>query len=108
MTHYLKSLERLLGFSVNLILPGHGPLVAKAEEKIREYIKHRQMRENQVLNALRNDRNTIGDITEMIYVDVSAALKRVAEFSVLAHLEKLMDEGRVKKENNRYLLLERN
>jgi glyoxylase-like metal-dependent hydrolase (beta-lactamase superfamily II) len=107
MTAYLKSLERLLQFSVDLILPGHGPLVAKAEAKIREYIKHRQMRENQILQALRSDRNTIGDITEMIYVDVSAALKRVAEFSVLAHLEKLMDEGRVKKENNRYLLLDR-
>jgi len=108
MTAYLKSLERLLQFSVDLILPGHGPLVAKAEAKIREYIKHRQMRENQVLQALRSDRNTIGDITEMIYVDVSAALKRVAEFSVQAHLEKLIDEGRVKKENNRYLLLDRN
>jgi glyoxylase-like metal-dependent hydrolase (beta-lactamase superfamily II) len=108
MTHYLKSLERLLEFSVDLILPGHGPLVAKAEAKIREYINHRQMRENQILQALRNGRNTLGDITEMIYADVSAALKRVAEFSVQAHLEKLIDEGRVKKENNRYFLLDRN
>jgi glyoxylase-like metal-dependent hydrolase (beta-lactamase superfamily II) len=108
MKAYLQSLERLLEFPVNLILPGHGPLVGKAEDKIREYIRHRQVRENQVLNALRNGRNTIGDITETIYVDVSAALKRVAEFSVQAHLEKLIDEGRVKKENNRYLLLDRN
>jgi glyoxylase-like metal-dependent hydrolase (beta-lactamase superfamily II) len=108
MKAYLNSLERLLEFPVNLILPGHGPLVARAEEKIREYIKHRQMREDQILHALRNERNTIGAITEMIYVDVSAALKRVAEFSVQAHLEKLIDEGRVKKENNRYLLLHDN
>jgi hypothetical protein len=93
---------------VDLILPGHGPLVAKAEDKIREYIDHRRMREQQVLRALRGGRNTIGDITEMIYVDVSAALKRVAEFSVQAHLEKLIDEGRVKKEVSRYLLLDRN
>jgi len=27
---------------------------------------------------------------------------------VQAHLEKLIDEGRVKKENSRYLLLDRN
>jgi hypothetical protein len=60
------------------------------------------------LRALRSGRNTIGDITEMIYVDVSAALKRVAEFSVQAHLEKLIDEGRVKKENGHFLLLDRN
>jgi glyoxylase-like metal-dependent hydrolase (beta-lactamase superfamily II) len=108
MTDYLNSLERLLEFSVDLILPGHGPLIAKAEAKIQEYIKHRQQREQQVLQALRSGRNTIGDITETIYTDVSAALKRVAEFSVQAHLEKLMREGRVKRENGRYLLLDRN
>lgn len=108
MTDYLKSLERLLEFSVDLILPGHGPLIAKAEAKIREYIEHRIMREKQVLGALHRDRNTIGDITEMIYVDVSASLKRVAEFSVQAHLDKLINEGRVKKENGRYFLLDGN
>lgn len=105
MTDYLQSLERLLGFDINLILPGHGPLIGKPEAKIREYIQHRLEREQQVLAALRAGRNTLGDITEMIYIDVSAALKRVAEFSVQAHLEKLMREGRVKKEGVRYFLL---
>jgi glyoxylase-like metal-dependent hydrolase (beta-lactamase superfamily II) len=104
MTDYMKTLERLLGFEMSLILPGHGPLIGKAEAKIREYIKHRLEREQQVLAALRNGRNTIGDITEAIYVDVSAALKRVAEFSVQAHLEKLVRDGKVKHEGGRYLL----
>jgi len=108
MTDYLKSLERLLGFDISLILPGHGPMVGKAEAKIREYIKHRLEREQQVLAALRAGRNTIGDITQMIYVDVSAALQRVAEFSVQAHLEKLAREGRVKIEGGRYRLLSDN
>ena len=108
MTDYMKTLERLLGFDISLILPGHGPLIGKPEAKIREYIKHRVEREQQILTALRNGRNTTGDITEMIYVDVSSALKRVAEFSVLAHLEKLMREGRVKREGSRYHLLSEN
>ena len=108
MTDYLASLERLLGFNISLILPGHGPLVGKPEAKIREYIKHRMEREQQVIHALRNNRNTIGDITQMIYVDVSPALQRVAEFSVQAHLEKLMRENRVKREGARYLLLNEN
>ena len=105
MTDYLQSLERLLGFDISLILPGHGPLIGKAEAKIREYIRHRLEREQQVLAALRSERNTISDITQKIYVDVSAALQRVAEFSVQAHLEKLVREGRVKKEGVRYLLV---
>ena len=105
MTDYLQSLERLLEFNISLMLPGHGPLIGKPEAKIKEYIAHRMLREKQVLDALGKGRNTIGDITEMIYVDVSAALKRVAEFSVQAHLEKLIKEGRVKKESGRYMLL---
>ena len=64
MTDYMKSLERLLGFDISLILPGHGPLIGKPEAKIREYIKHRIEREQQVLAALRNGQNTIGDITQ--------------------------------------------
>src|ERR1041384_7812064 len=84
MTDYLKSLERLLEFNISLILPGHGPLIGKAEPKIREYIEHRIMREKQVIDALKKGRNTIGDITEAIYVDVSAPLLRGAGVFVLA------------------------
>ena len=108
MTDYLKSLERLLEFNISIVLPGHGPLVGKPEAKIKEYIAHRMLREKQVIGALRQGRNTIGDITEMIYVDTSPALKRVAEFSVQAHLEKLMREGVVKLEGGHYLLLRDN
>jgi len=108
MTDYMKTLERLLGFDVSLILPGHGPLIGKPEAKIREYIKHRLEREQQVIAALKAGRDSIGDITQTIYVDVSAALQRVAEFSVQAHLEKLMREGRVAREGARYLLLSDN
>ena len=105
MTDYLQSLERLLEFNIDLILPGHGPLVGKPEAKIREYLRHRMMREKQVIDALRNGRNTIGDITQSIYVDVSAGLQRVAEFSVQAHLDKLIRDGRVKREDGRYDML---
>ncbi|HLN83126.1 MAG TPA: MBL fold metallo-hydrolase, partial [Candidatus Binatia bacterium] len=65
-------------------------------------------REQQVIAALRQGRETIGDVTQTIYVDVSAALRRVAEFSVQAHLEKLMREGRVKQEGIRYRLVSEN
>jgi glyoxylase-like metal-dependent hydrolase (beta-lactamase superfamily II) len=106
MTDYLRSLERLFEFNINLILPGHGPMIGKPEAKIKEYIEHRLMREQQVLDALRKGRETIGAITEMIYIDVAGPLKNVAEFSVQAHLIKLMKEGRIKNEGGRYLLLD--
>ena len=108
MTDYLKSLERLLGFNISLILPGHGPLIGKPEAKIREYIKHRLEREQQVLAALRKGRNTIGDITQMIYVDVSAALQGWPSFPCRRTWKNCVREGRVKKEGSRYLLLSDN
>jgi glyoxylase-like metal-dependent hydrolase (beta-lactamase superfamily II) len=108
MTDYLKSLERLLGFDISLILPGHGPLIGKPEAKIKEYIKHRLEREQQVIAALRQGHETIGDITQSIYIDVPAALQRVAEFSVQAHLEKLVRDGRVSQERRRYRLISEN
>lgn len=108
MTEYLRSLERLLEFNISLILPGHGPAVGKPEAKIKEYIEHRLQRERQVVDALRKGRETIGTVTEMIYVDVRGPLKNVAEFSVQAHLIKLMREGKVKLEAGRYLLVQDN
>ncbi len=106
MAAYIRSLERLLDLSISLILPGHGPLVGKPEAKIKEYIEHRMMREQQVIDALRKGRNTIGAMTEMIYVDVSGPLKHVAEFSVEAHLIKLIREGRVRQEGDRYFWIQ--
>jgi glyoxylase-like metal-dependent hydrolase (beta-lactamase superfamily II) len=108
MTDYLRSLERLLAFNIRLILPGHGPMVGKPEAKIKEYIDHRLQRERQVLDALRKGRESVGAITEMIYVNVQGPLKNVAEFSVQAHLLKLIREGRVRQEAGRYFLLKDN
>jgi glyoxylase-like metal-dependent hydrolase (beta-lactamase superfamily II) len=105
MADYMRSLERLLAFKMRLILPGHGPMVGKPEAKVKEYIEHRQMRERQVLDALRRGKHTIGEITEMIYVEVPTPLHGIAEYSVQAHLTKLINEERVKKEGRRYLLL---
>jgi glyoxylase-like metal-dependent hydrolase (beta-lactamase superfamily II) len=53
MSDYMQTLERLLGFEMSLILPGHGPLIGKPEAKVREYIKHRLEREQQIIAALR-------------------------------------------------------
>ncbi len=106
MAAYIRSLERLLELSISLILPGHGPLVGKPEAKIKEYIEHRLMREQQVIDALRKGRHTIGAMTEMIYVEVSGPLKHIAEFSVEAHLIKLTREGKVRQERDRYFWIE--
>ena len=103
MADYMASLEKLLSLDIRLLLPGHGPFVTDPLGKIREYIDHRVMREEQILRGLREGRRTIGDLAAVIYADYPSALMRVAHSSVEAHLLKLVAEGRARREGDRYL-----
>ncbi|HEY2989995.1 MAG TPA: MBL fold metallo-hydrolase [Candidatus Binatia bacterium] len=104
MARYIQSLEKLLGLKMRRLLPGHGPVVEDPYGKIREYIDHRMLREKMVLNCLRQGDQTISAITARIYTDTPAALQSVAQLSVEAHLIKLINEKRVRREGGRYIL----
>ncbi|UCC48666.1 MAG: MBL fold metallo-hydrolase [Gemmatimonadota bacterium] len=100
---YLSTLERLAQLELTVIYPGHGPLIDEPAEKIDEYIKHRLLREMQVLEALTAGADTPAQIRARVYPDLDARLLSAAEGSVLAHLTKLMSEGRVRTADDRYL-----
>jgi hydroxyacylglutathione hydrolase len=104
MADYIHSLEKLLKLEIRRLLPGHGPVVGDPYGKIREYIDHRLMREKEVLRCLAEGEHTISAITARIYVDVPSALHSIAQWSVEAHLVKLIEEKRVRKEGGRYFL----
>lgn len=104
MALYIQSLEKLLKLKLSRLLPGHGPVVEDPYGKIKEYIDHRLMREQEVLRALREGHETIPSMVAAIYTDTPAALHSVAEFTVQAHLRKLIQEGRAKKKEERYFL----
>ena len=96
LADYLASLHRLLGLhALRAILPGHGPAIADGPALLREYVAHRLMREQQVLEGLRAGRATIPALVASIYADVDPALHAWAGRSVAAHLLKLEREGRV-------------
>ena len=104
MVEYIQSLEKLLGLEIQRLLPGHGPAIHDPYGKIKEYIDHRIMREQEVLTLLGEGRDTIPSIAARIYAEVSAPLRSAGELSVEAHLIKLIAERRVKREGERYLL----
>ncbi|HWP56913.1 MAG TPA: MBL fold metallo-hydrolase [Candidatus Acidoferrales bacterium] len=106
MVQYLQSLKKLLPLKLNSLLPGHGPKIDDPYGKINEYIAHRLEREKQVLQALRKGAETRAQIVAEIYTDTPQALWRVAELTVEAHLEKLLEEGRVRREGDRYFCAE--
>jgi glyoxylase-like metal-dependent hydrolase (beta-lactamase superfamily II) len=95
LRQYLDSLERLLAQKPGVIYPAHGPLIREGEAKIREYIAHRQEREDQILAVLGEGPLAISEIVAHIYGEYPDALHQAAGESVGSHLRKLENEGRV-------------
>jgi len=94
MREYLNSLERMLALPMLLVLlGGHGPAVASPYRKILEYILHRVEREQNILAAVQEGASTPKEIVERVYTDVSPKAHAMAERAVLAHLEKLREDG---------------
>ena len=94
MRDYLDSLERMRSLpNLTVLLGGHGPAVAAPYQKIDEYISHRLERERNILEAVRAGATTPQEIVARVYTDVSPKAHAMAERAVLAHLEKLRDDG---------------
>ncbi|MBI3014714.1 MAG: MBL fold metallo-hydrolase, partial [Candidatus Tectomicrobia bacterium] len=97
LKQYIASLERLLSLELERLYPGHGPVIHRPREKIVEYIEHRRMREEQILEALARGDTTIPEIVSRVYTDVIPPLHPVAERSVEAHLSKLEEDHLVER-----------
>jgi glyoxylase-like metal-dependent hydrolase (beta-lactamase superfamily II) len=108
MLDYINSLKRLQEIEIAEIVPAHGPAIADAQAKISEYIAHRMLREQQVMEALEelSPGATIPEIVPLIYQDVDPKLHSIAEWTVEAHLIKLEREGLVERlEGGRWALV---
>ncbi|HLW00934.1 MAG TPA: MBL fold metallo-hydrolase [Ktedonobacterales bacterium] len=92
---YLRSLRSLLELDLALMVPAHGPFITDPRAKLQEYIDHRLLREQQILEALRAGLDRIPAMVQRIYVGVDPQLYGFAGESVRAHLLKLEEEGRV-------------
>jgi hydroxyacylglutathione hydrolase len=99
MADYLDSLRRLASLKPGVIYPAHGPVVPAGPEKISGYIAHRLEREERVVSALRSKGPaTAAELVPDSYPDVKPELYPLAERSLLAHLGKLVREGRARKD----------
>ena len=92
---YMASLERLQELDLELLLPGHGPLVDDPEAKISEYIEHRLDRERKLVGALERGERSRARLLDEAWDDVPSELRGAAAQVMQAHLEKLAAEGRL-------------
>ena len=95
LSAYMSSLRRLRGLELDVICPGHGPYVRDPAAKLDEYIAHRLERERLLLDALDSGLRNRDDLLNAAWPDAPAALRPAAALTLAAHLEKLVEEGRV-------------
>jgi glyoxylase-like metal-dependent hydrolase (beta-lactamase superfamily II) len=93
---YLRSLERLADLKPTILFPGHWDPVTDAVAKIEEYRTHRLEREAQVLAEVRRRGGSAAELTRRVYgPELAGELFGAAEMTMRAHLQKLVDEGKV-------------
>jgi glyoxylase-like metal-dependent hydrolase (beta-lactamase superfamily II) len=98
MTAYMESLRRLTGRGHACYLPAHGPAIASPESYTQGLLKHRLLRERQVLEALSATATTLPALTRLLYPSLAAPLLPAAERSTLAHLLKLERDDRARQD----------
>lgn len=107
---YMLSLNKILAIEPKMIYPGHGPVLNNPISSIQYYIKHREQREAEILQVLKENRSN-GTMSEMdivkhIYKETPESLWPVAASNVGHHLTKLLKEGRVEGSTGEWQLLE--
>ena len=96
MSQYLRSLERLQTLPLDRLAPGHGLIIEDAQAEIVRIIAHRLQREGKVVERLgRIGPSNVDTLVVSVYDDVDPRLHPVAKGSLLAHLLKLEEDGRV-------------
>jgi glyoxylase-like metal-dependent hydrolase (beta-lactamase superfamily II) len=96
MADFMASVEKLLARDDDRIyFPGHGGPVREPKSFLRGLRTHRRMRERAVLERIRAGDRLIGDMVKVIYAKTDPRLHGAAALSVLAHLEDLVEKGRV-------------
>jgi glyoxylase-like metal-dependent hydrolase (beta-lactamase superfamily II) len=105
MAAYLASLERLKRIRrLRRILPAHGDVITEPTAKLDDYLRHRRLRERQILKILgARGPLRIADLVSEIYADtpqgrpggLPEGLVDMARRQLHAHLLKLRAEGRV-------------
>ena len=99
MAAYLDSLRRLARLELEAICPGHGPIVWDPAAKLEEYIEHRLERERKIAAALDAGARTRDEVLDRAWDDVDLDsqpyLRYAAGLTLDAHVEKLVEEGRL-------------
>lgn len=96
MSAYFASLEKVRDRNYSALWPTHGPPVTDNPSAfVQAYIDHRLEREAQIIAQMKAGKTQIKDMVSVIYADVDKRLHPAACHSVLAHMIRFVQQGRV-------------
>ncbi len=104
MGDYMRSLARVRGLNASVLIPGHGPPSRGVDHLIEALIEHRRAREERIVRALEGGPMTEGALREEVYKDTPGAAAALAARTLEAHLIKLEEEGKVRRDGGRVAL----
>lgn len=93
MQKYFHSLQRVIDLNPLNIIPSHGIIIG-GTNKLVETLKHRQEREDQIIELMNMGRN-LKEILDVIYVGLKPELLPYALKTIEAHITKIHNEGKV-------------
>ncbi|TBW34523.1 MBL fold metallo-hydrolase [Siculibacillus lacustris] len=97
MAAYMASLAKLAARPERRLLPAHGPGLCEATSAayLAALAGHRRRREAALIAQLEAGPGTVPELVAAIYVDVDGSLHGAAALSLLAHVEDLVERGRI-------------
>ena len=99
MAEYMASLDTCLARDETIYWPAHGPQITEPIPFVQAYRDHRHRREHQILDCLEGGIGSIAAMVARIYRHIPMEMHPAAGRSVLAHLEHMVETGRVATED---------
>ncbi|MGZ0748648.1 MBL fold metallo-hydrolase [Haloparvum sp. AD34] len=95
LTEYLESLRRVRERDPLRLHPGHGPTINDPTATIDRLIDHRLDREEKVLGAVEDGATDVDGVVDAAYDKDLTGVRDLARATTVAHLEKLLADGRI-------------
>lgn len=95
LNDYLDSLRRVRAREPHRLHPGHGPPIDDPAATVDRLIDHRLDREEKVLGAVDNGATDVDSVVDAAYEKDLTGVEDLARTTTVAHLEKLLADGRI-------------
>lgn len=102
---YIASIQKVIALQPVRILPAHGTVIHDPVAVLRRYLLHRQEREEQILDLVKQGVETPDAIADVLYHALSDALMSRAREMVGAHLIKLERDGKVSRRDDAWHMI---